>query len=79
MAKDSVESETGEKANLILDACEKRDVTQLRQLASSEGGLIRDDIRRSACGPIVRLAILCLCSSVTRANPSGQRPRARTG
>jgi hypothetical protein len=33
----------------IRDACEWRDIETLRTLATSEGGLVSDDVRRQAC------------------------------
>jgi len=33
----------------ILDACKWRDITTLRTLAASEGGLVSDEVRRQAC------------------------------
>ncbi len=33
----------------ILDACKWKDIETLRILATAEGGLVSDDIRRQAC------------------------------
>lgn len=33
----------------ILEACECKDIESLRQLATSEGGLLTDELRRKAC------------------------------
>jgi hypothetical protein len=38
-----------EKATKVLDACKKKDVEVLRIFATSEGGLVSDDVRRQAC------------------------------
>jgi TBC1 domain family member 20 len=37
------------KAVSILDACKWKDTDTLRALASSEGGLLSDELRRQAC------------------------------
>lgn len=37
------------KAVSILDACKWRDIATLRTLATSEGGLVSDEVRRQAC------------------------------
>lgn len=37
------------KATEILEACKWRDIETLRALATSEGGLLSDDLRRQAC------------------------------
>jgi hypothetical protein len=37
------------KATAILEACKWKDVEALRAFATSEGGLISDDVRRQAC------------------------------
>jgi len=37
------------KAAKILDACKKKDIENLRILATSGGGLVSDNIRRQAC------------------------------
>lgn len=37
------------KAATILDACISKHVEILRTLATSEGGLVSDDLRRQAC------------------------------
>jgi TBC1 domain family member 20 len=37
------------KATKILEACKWRDIETLRSLATSEGGLLSDDLRRQAC------------------------------
>ena len=38
-----------DKVHMILRACGDRDIDVLRELASSEGGLIEDEVRRAAC------------------------------
>lgn len=38
-----------DKAFEILKACGDRDLDKLRDLATSEGGLVEDEIRRTAC------------------------------
>lgn len=38
-----------EKRQRILQVCGERDVDQLRKLATSEGGLVDDEVRRTAC------------------------------
>lgn len=43
------ESIRGAKAVKILDVCRAGDIETLRTLATSEGGLISDDVRRQAC------------------------------
>lgn len=52
------------KADAVALACEKRDLERLRQLASSQHGLVKDELRRVACGStlwlIVTLSILTL-------------------
>jgi hypothetical protein len=37
------------KATRILDACRWKDTEILRALATSEGGLVSDEVRRQAC------------------------------
>ena len=37
------------KATAILEACKWRDIETLRTFATSEGGLVSDDVRRQAC------------------------------
>jgi hypothetical protein len=37
------------KATTILEACKWKDIEGLRTLATSEGGLVSDDVRRQAC------------------------------
>lgn len=37
------------KATKILEACKWKDVHTLRALATTEGGLLSDDLRRQAC------------------------------
>jgi hypothetical protein len=37
------------KATTILEACKRKDIEALRTLATSEGGLVSDDVRRQAC------------------------------
>jgi len=37
------------KATKILDACKWKDIEALRILATSEYGLVSDDVRRQAC------------------------------
>ena len=37
------------KSAEILDACTSLDLARLRELATSDGGLVSDDIRRRAC------------------------------
>jgi len=39
------------KVQRILEACRDRDLDTLRHLAASEGGLVEDEIRRTACTP----------------------------
>jgi hypothetical protein len=39
----------GEKATQIRDACRKKDLDALRDLSTSEGGLVSDDLRKLAC------------------------------
>ena len=41
--------ESNAKVASILDACKWRDITTLRTLATSEGGLVSDEVRRQAC------------------------------
>ena len=48
------------KATKILDACKWKDVETLRTLATSEGGLVSDDLRRQACSCHLR-SLLGLC------------------
>lgn len=38
-----------EKATTILEACKWKAIELLRTLATSEGGLVSDDVRRQAC------------------------------
>ena len=38
-----------EKAAAILEACKWKDLDSLRKLATSEGGLLTDELRRKAC------------------------------
>lgn len=38
-----------DKVQCILAACRDRDLEQLRELTTSEGGLIEDEVRRTAC------------------------------
>ena len=33
----------------ILEACKCKDIDELRKLATSEGGLLNDELRRKAC------------------------------
>lgn len=42
-------SESDEKREAIQQACQQRDVGALVQLATSSGGLLDDELRRSAC------------------------------
>lgn len=44
------------KADEIKDACERHDVQKLIDLASSEGGLLTDELRRTACKFLLPLA-----------------------
>jgi hypothetical protein len=37
------------KATTILESCKFKDIDALRTLATSEGGLVSDDVRRQAC------------------------------
>lgn len=37
------------KAAKILEACEGKDIEALRTLATAEGGLVSDEVRRLAC------------------------------
>ena len=37
------------KAATILEVCKWKDIETLRTLATSEGGLVSDDVRRQAC------------------------------
>lgn len=37
------------KATKVLNACRMKDVDLLRALATSEGGLVSDTVRRQAC------------------------------
>lgn len=37
------------KVTRIRDACRWKDIETLRKLATSEGGLVSDEIRRQAC------------------------------
>jgi hypothetical protein len=56
------------KVASILDACKWRDITTLRTLATSDGGLISDEVRRQAC----QCYLDSLCSKLTfnnRASP----------
>jgi hypothetical protein len=41
--------ESNAKVASILDACNWRDISILRTLATSEGGLVSDEVRRQAC------------------------------
>jgi hypothetical protein len=41
--------ERNAKVASILDACKWRDIPILRTLATSEGGLVSDEVRRQAC------------------------------
>lgn len=38
-----------EKIAAILEACKWKDLKSLRKLATSEGGLLTDELRRKAC------------------------------
>ena len=38
-----------DKVHRILQACRDRDLNELRELGTSEGGLIEDEVRRTAC------------------------------
>ena len=38
-----------EKTAAILEACKWKDLESLRKLATSEGGLLTDELRRKAC------------------------------
>lgn len=46
------------KTHAILLACQKRDVERLRHLASSQQGLIKDELRRVACGSMPCLVVV---------------------
>lgn len=52
------------KARVILDACQRRDLDALRDLAISEGGFLSDSLRQRACestgGGIGMGLLLCL-------------------
>ena len=37
------------KATAILEACKRKDIEFLREFATSEGGLVSDDVRCQAC------------------------------
>jgi TBC1 domain family member 20 len=41
--------ESNAKVACILDACKWKDIKILRTLATSEGGLVSDEVRRQAC------------------------------
>ena len=41
--------DTADKRQRIFQACVDRDVDKLRKLAISDGGLIDDELRRTAC------------------------------
>jgi TBC1 domain family member 20 len=41
--------ESNAKVASILDACKWKDTSILRTLATSEGGLVSDEVRRQAC------------------------------
>jgi hypothetical protein len=41
--------ENNAKVASILEACKWKDITTLRKLATSEGGLVSDEVRRQAC------------------------------
>lgn len=49
------------KVQLILQACADRDLVALRELATSEGGLVEDEIRRTACMSLLQALIDCMC------------------
>lgn len=50
------------KVHQILHACKTRDLIELRKLATSEGGLIEDEVRRTACMPEANLVVaLSVC------------------
>jgi len=38
-----------QKTRDILDACDKRQLSRLRTLATTSGGLVSDEVRRIAC------------------------------
>lgn len=42
-------ADTEAKVDRITQACRDRDLCALRELAAAEGGLINDDLRRTAC------------------------------
>lgn len=46
---DSENYYSDEKVANIVDACKWKDIEKLRISATSEGGLVSDDIRRQAC------------------------------
>lgn len=55
MAMGEPDPDHNQKAESILLACDQRDLASLRQLASSQDGLLRDELRRVACGSMLRL------------------------
>lgn len=44
-----IPEEASTKTLAILEACKWKDVEELRKLATSEGGLLNDELRRKAC------------------------------
>ena len=47
--KQPIPEEESAKALAILEACKWKDIDELRKLATSEGGLLNDELRRQAC------------------------------
>lgn len=72
MADGSEGHDSGEKAERILLACEKRDLDSLRELASSQNGLVGDDFRQAACASMLDHAPLSMRSFGARATSFGQ-------
>jgi hypothetical protein len=73
-----------DKTRRILEACRDRDLDVLRELAVSEGGLVEDEIRRTACmqfhvgcqhnkGATLKPHTRTFAELFARANPVGLR------
>lgn len=47
--RQSLSPKTKAKVERVLTACRGRDLDALKELAASEGGLVEDEVRRTAC------------------------------
>lgn len=55
--EETMPAHLAEKAESIRRACDLRDVDALVSYATSEGGLLRDDIRRTACQSLLHAMV----------------------